>query len=215
MGNLKKHKMGFSGFNFTKEAWELAPSFCSECNASIIFKPKGCVEWAGKYRNIWIDETRFISRPRLQNRKAPQQLLHLLYAFTNHKIRPIYEHEKIGMVCSNPRCVNPDHMIPVRKYRPLEYLFPNFVEEGIKPSHLRVKTYVFSRDMTFAKEFNTMDAASRFVKTSRRLVSRYARTGRILKSKWYIKRETVDISQLRELETEDIEEYEDGARDFA
>lgn len=211
---MKRRKMGFSGFNFTEEAKRLAPHFCSEVNTSIYFKPNGCVHWIGRYRKVWLDQTRYIARPIRQKQKAPQNLLHLLFAFTDTHIQPLGDNHKVAMSCNDPRCVNPDHMVRARKYQPLEDLYPKFVEEGEKPGHTRVATYVVSKDMSYCKEFNNMESAARWVKVSRQVFKRYAKTGRLFRGKWYIIRETYNIEEDESSEHEYQEEI-DGTGDIA
>lgn len=205
-------KMTFSGFNFTDEARILAPQFCEEVNSSIYFMPNGCVNWIGKFRKVWIDETRYISRPIRQNLKAPQSLLHLLFAFTNNHIQPLGAGMKVWMKCKNPSCVNPDHMERVGRYVPLEQIYPESIEKGQKPTHTRVNTYVISKDYSYCKEFNNMATAARWLGLSRRLFKRYVKTGRLLWGKWYIIREKYNVVEDESAEYEYQEEL-DGTGD--
>lgn len=190
----------------------MAPGFCAEANSSIYFLPSGCVEWIGKRKKVW-GPGKYILRPVFQKVSAPQNLLHILYYFTGDGIESIAPNRMIYMTCGNPLCVNPDHMAACSKEKSIFDLYPDYVREGVRPVHKRVMTYVISKDNLMAKEFTCLNAASRWLRGTVKVIRRYVRTGRLYRGKWYIRRERYDLEES-EIEEHYSQEYSHESGDF-
>jgi len=205
--------MGFYGFNFTDEALNLSPSFCHEANKYIHFLPNGCVEWMGKRRKVWLKYGVYVLRPVFSDRGSPQNLLHLLHAFTVGQVRNNYKGTKIAMGCKNPLCVNPDHMVIVDKMIPLSELYPDSVVTMETDFHKPLfKYFAIQTDYRRGVVFRNLMDLSLFLRASHKLIADYVKTGRRYKGQWIVGREKVPINYV-DLELDPPIGYEIGEDD--
>lgn len=192
----KSSPVNFEGLDFLPFIKVTRPEFCNSVNSNISFTPKGCVMWAGTTRKRWVSDTEYITFPTPPHHDAVFSFFQTLYIFCYGKRLGVPGEAKVYPACGSSLCINPEHFSSCNWYTPLSRYLKTI--EGVRPDKKQYTYYVISKDYRFAKEFTSFSNVREYCGVSSTGLVRYAKTGRLLKGEYYVKRELRELSEANE-----------------